>query len=68
MRPVPGHPYWLRDRLNTGPTVFPSKEIAEQHALDFLAGCAPEARSWVDYIGAYPEGEVPKLEPSQLGG
>jgi hypothetical protein len=39
--------------------VFPSKEIAEQHALDFIAKCYPHARSWFDHLGAWPEGEAP---------
>ena len=45
--------------LNPGPDTFPSKEIAEQKALDFIAGCYPHARSWFDHVGAYPEGEKP---------
>lgn len=59
VRPVPGHPQWLKGRINVGPTVFPSKEIAEQRARDFIAGCTAEARSWFDYLGAFPEGEEP---------
>ncbi|WP_395647068.1 hypothetical protein [Terricaulis sp.] len=42
-----------------GPDLFPSKEIAEQYALAFIALCKPEARSWFDHLGAYPEGEGP---------
>jgi hypothetical protein len=45
--------------VTRGPDLFPSKEIAEQHALDFIAWCAPECRSWFDYIGAFPEGKAP---------
>ena len=45
---------------NPGPDLFPSKEIAEQHALDFIAWCAPECRTWFDYMGALPEGEEPE--------
>lgn len=41
--------------VNPGPDTFPSKEIAEQHALDFIAECYPHARSWFEYLGARPE-------------
>jgi len=46
--------------VHPGPDIFPSKDIAEQHALDFIAKCRPEARSWFDHLGAYPEGEAPE--------
>lgn len=59
IRPVPGHQYWLKGRLNVGQTIFPSKEIAEQYALEFIRACKPEARSWFDYLGAYPEDDPP---------
>ncbi len=45
--------------VTRGPDLFPSKEIAEQHALDFIALVLPHARSWFDYMGAWPEGERP---------
>jgi hypothetical protein len=45
--------------VTAGPDLFPSKEIAEQHALDFIAWCAPECRTWFDYMCALPEGEEP---------
>jgi len=59
MRPLRRTPTW-RPGLNPGPDIFPSKEIAEQHALDFIALCRPEARTWFDHQGAYPEGEPPE--------
>ncbi|MEQ1811791.1 MAG: hypothetical protein ABL889_17820 [Terricaulis sp.] len=46
--------------VTRGPDIFPSKDIAEQHALDFIAICKPHARSWFDYLGAFPEGETPE--------
>jgi hypothetical protein len=49
--------------LNPGPDVFPSKEIAEQHAFDFIAAGGPEERNWFDYVGAYPEGATPDGSP-----
>jgi hypothetical protein len=45
--------------VTPGPDLFPSKEIAEQHALDFIAKVCPHARGWFDYIGALPEGKEP---------
>ncbi|GAM97594.1 hypothetical protein U91I_01221 [alpha proteobacterium U9-1i] len=45
--------------LTRGPDLFPSKDIAEQHALDFIAAVFPHTRSWFDYLGALPEGEEP---------
>lgn len=46
--------------VTPGPDLFPSKEIAEHHALDFIAWCDPECRTWFDYLGARPEGEEPQ--------
>ena len=44
--------------IHSGPSIFPSKEIAEQHALTFLADLNPPGRSIImDFVGAYPEGE-----------
>jgi hypothetical protein len=45
--------------VTRGPDLFPSREIAEQKAHNFIAHCFPHARSWFDYIGAFPEGEAP---------
>lgn len=45
--------------VTPGPDTFPSKEIAEQKALDFIGACYPHARSWFDHMGAYPDGEKP---------
>jgi hypothetical protein len=46
--------------VTPGPDLFPSKEIADQHALDFIAAVEPHARSWFDYMGALPDGEEPE--------
>ncbi|MEZ6023740.1 MAG: hypothetical protein R3C16_10100 [Hyphomonadaceae bacterium] len=53
------------DRLGTifpgihgGPDVFPSKEIAEQHALMLLALLNPPGRYLMEHAGAFPEGEA----------
>jgi hypothetical protein len=44
--------------LVVGPSVFPSKEIAESHALSLLALLNPPGRSIImEHAGAYPEGE-----------
>ena len=44
--------------IHGGPSIFPSKEIAEQHALTFLADLNPPGYSIImDHVGAYPEGE-----------
>jgi hypothetical protein len=41
-----------------GPSVFPSKEIAEQHALSLLAALNPPGRNAImEHAGAYPEGD-----------
>lgn len=45
--------------LTPGPDLFPSKEIAEQKAHEFIASCFPHTRSWFDYLGALPEGKRP---------
>jgi hypothetical protein len=43
--------------IHPGPSIFPSKEIAEQHALSFLAELNPPGRFIMDHAGAYPEGD-----------
>lgn len=44
--------------LVAGPTVFPSKEIADQHALSLLAMLNPPGRSIImEHAGAFPEGD-----------
>jgi hypothetical protein len=43
--------------IHPGPSVFPSKEIADQHALMFLGLVNPPGRFLMDHAGAYPEGE-----------
>jgi len=43
--------------IHAGPSVFISKEIAETHALHFLADLNPPGSIWMEHAGAYPEGE-----------
>lgn len=44
--------------LIAGPSVFPSKEIAESHALALLGMLNPPGMSVVmEHAGAWPEGE-----------
>jgi hypothetical protein len=43
--------------LHPGPATFPSKEVAEQHALNFLALINGPHRTIMDFVGAYPEGD-----------
>lgn len=43
--------------IHPGPDIFPSKEIAEQHALSFLAAFNPPNRFIMEHAGAYPEGD-----------
>lgn len=43
--------------IHAGPAVFPSKEIADRHALLFLAALNPPGRFIMEHAGAYPEGE-----------
>ncbi len=43
--------------IHPGPDVFPSKEIAESHALAMLAELNPPGRYLMDHAGAYPEGD-----------
>lgn len=44
--------------VRPGPNIFPSKEMAEQKAHEFInLRVFPHARSWFDYMGAWPEGE-----------
>jgi hypothetical protein len=44
--------------IHPGPDAFPSKEIAEQHALVFLKLLNPPGRFLMDHAGAYPEGDA----------
>ncbi len=44
--------------LHAGPDAFPSKEIAEEHAKGFLTAINPPGRSFMDFAGAYPEGDA----------
>ena len=44
--------------VHAGPSVFISKEIAESHALTFLAELNPPGHSIImEHAGAYPEGD-----------
>jgi hypothetical protein len=58
MQPLKRVPVW-EPGLHPGPDIFPSKDIAEEHALKFIAACRPDTRSWFDHLGAYPDGETP---------
>jgi hypothetical protein len=42
--------------VHPGPDVFPSKEIAEQHALIFLKAINARGRPIMDFAGSFPEG------------
>jgi len=42
--------------VHAGPDAFPSKEIAEQHALTMVAAVNPPGRFLMEFAGAYPEG------------
>lgn len=44
--------------IHPGPDCFPSKEIAEQHALTFLAAINPPGRYYMEHAGAFPEGDA----------
>jgi hypothetical protein len=44
--------------LHAGPDFFPSKEIAEQHALSLLAALNPPGSTLMEFAGAYPEGDA----------
>jgi hypothetical protein len=43
--------------IHGGPDVFPSKEVAEEHARIFLGMINYGTRPVMDFAGAYPEGE-----------
>jgi hypothetical protein len=44
--------------VHGGPDIFPSKEIAEQHALTFVKMINYGASPVVDFAGAFPEGDA----------
>ncbi len=44
--------------IHAGPDAFPSQEIAEQHALTFLNALNPPGRFYMDFAGAFPEGDA----------
>ncbi len=43
--------------IHGGPSVFASQDIAESHARSFLAILNPPGRLWMEFAGAYPEGD-----------
>jgi len=43
--------------IHAGPDAFPSKDIAEEHARIFLRELNPPGRYFMDYAGAFPEGD-----------
>ncbi len=45
--------------IHHGPDAFPSKEIAEHHALVFLRELNPPGRWLMDFVGSFPEGDRP---------
>lgn len=48
--------------VHRGPDTFPSKEIAEQHAIDFIAAIEPaDSQKHFEHLGAYPEGVTPRF-------
>lgn len=48
-----------RPGVHPGPHLFPSKEMAETHAIKFLAAQKPEAQRRIEYHEAFPEGVTP---------
>ena len=44
--------------IHGGPDIFPSQEIAEQNAKQFLAAINPPGRYFMDFAGAFPEGDA----------
>jgi hypothetical protein len=45
--------------IHAGPDAFPSKEIAEESAQSvFLAALNPPGRYFMDFAGAFPEGDA----------
>lgn len=44
--------------VHGGPDVFPSKEIAEEHALIFCKIANPPHRLLIEFAGSFPEGEA----------
>ncbi len=55
---TPIHQIW-RHGVHPGPHLFPSKEIAEAYATEFLAEQSPDFQWRVEYHEAFPEGETP---------
>jgi len=64
-----GGTVYERGKSYAGPMAFPSREVAEQRALDKLARSSVTRRrtgrkerfaEHVEYLGAFPEGERPE--------
>jgi len=49
-----------RPGVHPGPHLFPSKELAETHAIEFLATQPPEVQRRIEYHEAFPEGVTPE--------
>jgi len=48
--------------VHSGPDTFPTKEIAEQHAIEFLANIKPaNSQKHFVHLGAYPDGVRPEF-------
>jgi hypothetical protein len=50
---------WRRG-VHAGPCLFPTKEIAETYAIQFLAEQTPDFQWRVEFHEAFPEGETPE--------
>ena len=46
--------------IHAGPDTFPSKDIADEHAILFLNELNPPGRYLMDHAGAYPDGADPR--------
>jgi hypothetical protein len=44
--------------IHAGPDTFPSKEIAEEHGNIFTRAVNPPGRWYMEFAGAYPEGDA----------
>jgi hypothetical protein len=44
--------------VHPGPDVFPSKEVADEHARSFITAVNPPRRWLMDHAGAFPEGDA----------
>jgi hypothetical protein len=44
--------------IHAGPNAFPTQEIAERHAANFITAINPPGRTFMEFAGAYPEGDA----------